>query len=819
MGRPNVNWSVGNAVEKQHVYGNKILKAGVPFTQQVTEPDMKYIIKCNFNLDDESVVIPENCIFEFQGGSLSDGTLVGDGTQVYAEKVAIFSEITIEGEWNVPEITTAWFEGAEEKDDTIKQAFNLCSDNVYNTITVETGDYWVTVPGNEMSAISLRSHLTLNLIGNIRTRGHGFYHNACTMVIGSKTDITIIGNGYLYGDKELHDFTNTSSSHESDHVLRIGNATDIVIDGLNIRDATGDGIDLLHQENDCRNIVIKNFTIENCRRQGITAGACNLIIENGKIKNVLGTLPAAGIDIEITTSSININYRIHVKNLKIEDCYMGFQVTNNATNKYNQKIISFDNIEVINCGRGFSFNNRSVNMSVRNCFFSLNPTERRRPGIWPNPSTKDIYTLCAASGSTTVIEGCTFRMEGDIPEWATQRFTMLNLRFYSLDGQITVKDSFFNCPLINAATLAYKCKFLDNKIIADRFVITKNSLHAIVHNNNIQANKFTISGGTVIGNRFVEVGEFIWLLNSIFTDNTISFKNVDNYDFGELESHLFHSAGGNYVVNNVIVTDHSSTDCVLFENTSSSSSDRTVFKDNWFRNGLDAEKLVSGPGINRVIAEGNISGSKEIIPRKNYHPLSCLLSSNRTLNTGALLFSSRTEQSMAPISNTGGNNTTKSASAQPYTLNNFIYVYLGSSTVTSGSVSASDVWTSDAVVDLRYSVTPKNINSTPTMDFTIGKYVYMKAMLGSDGLIRFINIEGASDSTTDRLCTQDLPVSDAEILYIRLGLAMSENEIILDEEHPSYIHREGKLVLWEPADTGGGDEEPDVDPEPDDDND
>lgn len=50
MARPNVNWTIGTDVEKSYVYGNRTIKAGIPFAQQVTEPDMKYIIKYDFSL-------------------------------------------------------------------------------------------------------------------------------------------------------------------------------------------------------------------------------------------------------------------------------------------------------------------------------------------------------------------------------------------------------------------------------------------------------------------------------------------------------------------------------------------------------------------------------------------------------------------------------------------------------------------------------------------------------------------------------------------------------------------------------------------------
>ena len=66
--------------EHPATYKTFILRGNTSFADQVTEPNTKYVIKWDFNLNGETVTVPENCILEFDGGILHDGTIVGQDT-------------------------------------------------------------------------------------------------------------------------------------------------------------------------------------------------------------------------------------------------------------------------------------------------------------------------------------------------------------------------------------------------------------------------------------------------------------------------------------------------------------------------------------------------------------------------------------------------------------------------------------------------------------------------------------------------------------------------------------------------------------------
>ena len=70
MGFNDINLQVSGPQQPASIYKTKVLKGQVPFATQVTEPNTKYVIKHNFVLNGD-VTIPENCILEFDGGSIS----------------------------------------------------------------------------------------------------------------------------------------------------------------------------------------------------------------------------------------------------------------------------------------------------------------------------------------------------------------------------------------------------------------------------------------------------------------------------------------------------------------------------------------------------------------------------------------------------------------------------------------------------------------------------------------------------------------------------------------------------------------------------
>ena len=83
MGKPNVNVVVGgHKTNYTAKYKAVILKNNLPFAAQVTEEGRIYVIKYDFDLNGEVVSMPKNCVLDFEGGSISNGKVVSNNTEI-----------------------------------------------------------------------------------------------------------------------------------------------------------------------------------------------------------------------------------------------------------------------------------------------------------------------------------------------------------------------------------------------------------------------------------------------------------------------------------------------------------------------------------------------------------------------------------------------------------------------------------------------------------------------------------------------------------------------------------------------------------------
>lgn len=122
-----------------------------------------YIIQYDYDLQGETITVPEGCVLDFQGGSLRNGMIIGNNTAITAALTKILGlDIELKGLWNVIEAYPEWFgaKGDGEEDDTqyIQKcitSFNrldLKSNNYYisNTITCDVG---ISIYGNNKTIL------------------------------------------------------------------------------------------------------------------------------------------------------------------------------------------------------------------------------------------------------------------------------------------------------------------------------------------------------------------------------------------------------------------------------------------------------------------------------------------------------------------------------------------------------------------------------------------------------------------------------------------------------------------------------------------
>lgn len=85
-----------------------------------------YHIQYDYDLDGRTIVVPNNCVLLFEGGSLSNGTIVGNDTVINAQLIKIFNEdISLDGTWKINGIYPEWYGATPYKKDVINNSTGL----------------------------------------------------------------------------------------------------------------------------------------------------------------------------------------------------------------------------------------------------------------------------------------------------------------------------------------------------------------------------------------------------------------------------------------------------------------------------------------------------------------------------------------------------------------------------------------------------------------------------------------------------------------------------------------------------------------------
>lgn len=213
-----------------------------------------------------------------------------------------------------------------EKDDKLRfeRIFQKHKDK-YLKLYVINEDLYFTMSKNKDSGINLMSNMELININSSYTVNSNGYSNYYLFNLYNVENINIVGGKFI-GDKDTHDYS-SGGTHEWGHGLNVVKTKNINVNNVTIEKFTGDGI-YLGSNNECTNtnriiteVNIKNSLIKECRRQGISVVNGTLNLSNTIIKDIKGTAPQAGIDIEPNT---NLEYTdVKINNLKTINCSGG----------------------------------------------------------------------------------------------------------------------------------------------------------------------------------------------------------------------------------------------------------------------------------------------------------------------------------------------------------------------------------------------------------------------------------------------------------------------------------------------------------------
>ncbi len=187
------NESESDAIERT------VLDRKKPLKNQLSKPNTIYEVCYDFDLSGKSINIPEGCTLLFNGGTLSNGKVIGRNTFVDAKLVKVFnSNLVLSGSWNAKDAYPQWFgalgNGSTDDTEAIQKTIN-----VFSNVSFVKGTYIFS------SQIEVGGDKTISGVEEMQNNGN--------VILRTRSNITclkFVGNGITINNLTIeHPETNT----------------------------------------------------------------------------------------------------------------------------------------------------------------------------------------------------------------------------------------------------------------------------------------------------------------------------------------------------------------------------------------------------------------------------------------------------------------------------------------------------------------------------------------------------------------------------------------------------------------------------------
>lgn len=147
--------------------GYIILRKNKSFAEQITKSNTIYEIRYNFDLNEEKIEIPTNCVLKFIGGTLSNGIIQGNNTLIKTEANQIFNiNLSLSGSWSnrtlFPEFYGAKGDGKSNDTEFIQKCISVLNNIGGGVIRLSAKTYRIT-------QLDLTKSTNIDIIGEVKS--------------------------------------------------------------------------------------------------------------------------------------------------------------------------------------------------------------------------------------------------------------------------------------------------------------------------------------------------------------------------------------------------------------------------------------------------------------------------------------------------------------------------------------------------------------------------------------------------------------------------------------------------------------------------
>lgn len=488
MSNPNIDINVCGPVNTTiSQYKTKFLKYNIPFASQVTEPNMKYVIKYDFDLGMGSVIIPQDCLLDFEGGSLSNGILVGNNTTIEAGLVKVFNtDITLNGTWNITEAYPEWFgavgDGVNDDNVSIQKALSY-----FKKVSFQPERIY------GFTDIIIGSNRELCGGGTLLYLVHPVKRIAYYPITVSSAENVSIHNLILDG--------NINNAGISDEVYVVCDTLTIVGNNIHVKDCHFvNAVDSAIMFSDCQ-----NSSIENCKIDGAS-------------------------DLGIY---VNGNTADSFKNNLISGCYIKNCVYGGISIKRNAKSVVVSNNTVYKCGNGI----------ITESFGSLYSIEDVQI------TNNNISNIGFLEDGTRVGEGSAIKVANNVKDSILSYNKVHNSAQYGINieegenitiegNEVIIEEGFSTSDVSQAGISVYNEQATKNCLISGNIVITPNFIAFNVHALTFGfIEDCIITGNIFIANASIAFEDRGKLKNTLLTSNV--FKSGFQYAVNIVSEEFF----------------------------------------------------------------------------------------------------------------------------------------------------------------------------------------------------------------------------------------------------------------------------------------